>query len=206
MGKLSMAGNAEREITYDTLNLLIDFCVYAPSAAKATERLTNECEDFLSLITKEGIDFKDIHLGENSIEHNRGEKEIAFCATRQLNIKLNLDMLIINSLTELIKEKDYSVAVYCNYSYSEQKAVHMELLRDALEDSRKKAEFIAEAMGQKITGIDSVSHDLYSGVLRSGSCEAAMFTPKKRKPMLSDNLAAPTTVESEHIEVVWIIE
>lgn len=206
MGKLSITGKAEREVNYNAIEMFVTFSIHAKTTAEAVQIVMEQSEKFLELVTAAGVKMEDIHINDNSLEQDYNDDELNVVAFREMKIRLHFDMAFVNSLMDIIREQDFSVDLECNYHLTNRNEVHMELMKEAIADSKKKAEIIAEIMGQKIIGIDSVEHSQYgnmdwmcckSVILREGNDNAAP---------LSNQLKSPLTTETETISVVWLIE
>jgi len=205
MGKLTITGKAEREVSYNAVELSVTFYVRSKTTAEALRIIMEQSEKFLDLITSNGVNIKDVHIGENSIDQRYDDDELEVRASREMTIRLKFDMAFLNSLMNIIREQDFSVDLDCDYHLTNRTEIHMELLKEAIADSKKKAEIIAEIMGQKLIGIDSVEHDRHSD-MEWMCCEHERALPCGGPPRLSNQIEAPITTESETIEVVWIIE
>ena len=205
MGKLAITGKAEREVAYDAVELSISFCVYADTSSEALDKIMTQCEDLLEAIAAFGVDPKEIRVDENSLDKRYNDGDAYYIATRELKIIMPFNMPFVNALTEMIQKKNYDVEYSCDYHLTNKTALHEDLLKEALSDSKKKAEFIAEIMGQKIIGIDSVEHDS-----RRESdwlcCEKTYVVAAAGSRPRSDLLESPLTTETESIDVVWLIE
>ena len=204
MGKLSITGTAEREVSYDAVELRITFNGRAKKTADAVAIIMRECEQLLKIITDAGVSMKDIHIGENSVDRRYSDSGVTVSANREITLRLKFDMPFINGLMDTIRNQDFSVDMDCNYRYSNKQDLHTALLKEAVEDSKKKAELIAGIMGQKVIGIDSVNHDSfrYDPFVDEMKACVAMGCDYA----LSDQLESPLTRESESIDVVWLIE
>lgn len=208
MGKLTIVGHAEREVCCDTVEITATFYAQQDTTAKAIETMMEQSEQFLELITAAGIDSKNIHIGHNSIrqDYNRNH-EVYVAVSRELRLKLPFDMPFINGLMDLIHQQNFSVDLSCDYELTNRRDLHTELMREALADSRAKADAIAAMMGQKITGIDSVDYNK-----NSSSSWDDMIQERKipyvasAAPRLSDKIEPRLIEESESIKVVWLIE
>ena len=85
-----------------------------------------------------------------------------------------------------------------------QKAIHEALLQEALADSKRRAEQIAAAVGQRITGIDRAEcRDDVEDLGMDDRVTPTGAYGMARKAMLSDQLQAPTRTEHASIDVVW---
>ena len=204
MGKLSITGTAEREVRYDAVELRITFNGRAKKTADAVAIIMRECEHLLKIITDAGVSMKDVHIGENSVDRRYGDNGVTVSANREITLRMKFDMPFINALMDTIRNQDFSVDMDCSYHYSNKQELHTELLKEAVENSKKKAELIAEIMGQKVIGIDSADHDSYRDAPFLYEMKACFA--KGCDYALSDQLESPLTKESESIDVVWLIE
>ncbi|WP_026508521.1 SIMPL domain-containing protein [Butyrivibrio sp. MC2013] len=207
MGKLTIVGKAERSVVADIVEITMRFLSHAGSSSAAAAKVIKDCEQFLENVKSWGIDLRNIHISDDDINQEFEDKELDVTATRELKIIIPFDMGFNNSLMDLIEKSDMDVDLNVQYSLSNKKELHDELLKEAINDSRKKAELIAETMDQKISGIDTVEQgDRYDrSEYMCCEQERAISVPY-RKPQLSDQLKAPTTKETEAIEIVWIME
>jgi hypothetical protein len=208
MGKLSITGTAEREVNYDAVEISITFCITENSTQAALQTLTNQSEHFLKLVTEAGVSMADIHIGENNIEHQEYEDAFDVFATREFKFRLKFNMPFINSLMALISEKNFPINLRCAYHLTNRQAIHTDLLKEALADSKAKAAEIAQVMGQKIIGIDAVKHGRSRDMdwLCHEAPNIAYKISARRTPMLSNQLTPPLTKERESIDVIWLIE
>ena len=117
-------------------------------------------------------------------------------------------MDLANYIRYLIEENEFDADIETDYCFSNQEEIREELIKMALEDSKMKANDIAQMMGQKLVGIDSVvvgEERLrtleYPASKKERSCCESCYDE-----MLSRRVKAPTTNRSESVEVVWLIE
>ncbi|MEE0265105.1 MAG: SIMPL domain-containing protein [Acutalibacteraceae bacterium] len=207
MGKLSIVGKAEREFSYNAVEITVNFIVREKTTAEAVNKMMEQNEKLLEAITEAGVNMKDIHISDNSIDQDYDDDEMYVEVTRGMKIRLQFDMHFINSLMSMISEQDLSVDLDCKYQLTNREEIHMELMKEALADSKKKAEVIASVTGQKIVGIDSIDKDRHI-------CMDWMYCEQERplrltlypESRLSNKLQSPITTESESISVVWLIE
>lgn len=206
MSKLTITGYAKREVQYDALDMTVRFYVREKSTEEALSKVMDQCEAFLVLVTEAGVSMKDIHIGENNTDQNYSDDKLYVKASRELKIRLKFDMAFVNALMEMIREKGFAADIDCDYMITDKQQIHNALMKEALADSKAKAESIAEAMGQKITGIDTVKLG-HAGGLDEWPCEqeCEYLMACGARP-LSNQIESPVTTESESIDVVWIME
>ena len=208
MGKLKITGKASHEYTYDLVEITVRFQVHEHTAAKSMEKVLTQCEEFLSFIQEEGIKPDKIRIGDNSVEQVYDDKELDVCATREVKLRVPFDMVFANYIMSLVQNKKYDVDINTSYLLSNKTSIHNDLIKEAINDSKEKATFIADAMGQKLAGIDSVEiGDRYGSYMNYMCCEVPQFLRRTCNDLPRSNmLQSPVTEESASVEVVWIIE
>ena len=114
-------------------------------------------------------------------------------------------MSTLNHFKDILKKEDFDSDLSIRYFTSNILDIHKELLREAIEDSKAKAEIIASTMGQKIIGIDKV---LFGDQFGRIETEEDFFEKKIHciGSSLSDELSADKQAVKENVEVDWIIE
>lgn len=213
MGKLTISGSAEREVTCDVVDLSVRFHINSKKTSDAVGAVMEQCEQLLRLVADAGVKMEDIHIGENSVYRDYDEgflsvkNGVTVDANRKIVIRLKYDMAFVNRLMEIIQQQNFSVDLHCDYVLTDREKLHTELLKEAVADSQKKAAAVAEVTGQRIIGIDSMG---YSNTLanRESVAETRFAELKRftRAPRLSDDIAAPVFTERESVNVVWLIE
>ena len=208
MGKLTIEGNAKRVCHCDVMKITVDFRTRETSTTEALEKVMNQCEEFLSVLDENGVDIENIVLGDTSVDaryYDEGEKN--FYASREINIYSAFDMKFLNFIMSFIKNKNFNADVDCDYGISNINVIHKELLKEAVLDSKTKAEATAESVGEKITGIDTIK-----GPNRDDDEEIHMLAEGVHKISagpsykLSDKLKSPVSTEEEKVTVTWIVE
>lgn len=206
MGKLSIVGKATHEYPYDTVEVTVSFEVHENSTSAALEKVLNQCEDFLAEMNKDGISMDSIRIGNDSVEQDYDDNKSDVCATRKITMCVPFNMEFTNHIMTLIQDKHYNVDIDTDYSISNITEIHNNLIKEAIEDSKQKAKFIAESMGQKIIGVDSVKiGEQYNNHVHRMICETHQNFFKCCELEYSNMIQSPVTKESESVEVVWLI-
>lgn len=206
MGKLTIEGNAERKVEADHTIFTLTFKTKADSSAKAAKNVYKQCEEFLKIITQKGVKISQIRFVEDSIDESYFDDKKTYIAEREIEIRIQYNMRFNNCIIEIIQDNEYNIELDTRFELSRYNEIHEELLKEAIQNSKAKATMIAEVMGQKIVGIDTVNW--------SGDCDSILKQEPilleemvTERPMcLSDKLEAPIKTEKEDISVVWIIE
>ncbi len=209
MGKLKITGKASHEYAYDVAEITVRFQVHEKNAAEAMAKVLAQCEEFLSIIHEEGIAPDNIRIGDNSVEQEYDDQELDVCATREIKLRVPFDMQFANYVMAMVQEKKYDVDIDTDYYLSNRVQIHNVLIKEAIKDSKDKASFIAEEMGQKIIGIDSVEiGDRYDSYMDYVCCEerSRSHAPCYGALPHSNKLQSPVTEESASVSVDWLIE
>lgn len=206
MGKLTIEGKASKEYAYDLMNISVEFWATEGSAAAALKRVTEQSEEFLAILEKAGIAPESVRIGEDSTTKRSYDSRFQIEAKRELTLRVAFNMDFANFIRDTVQKNALDAEVDVTYRFSDLEAIHKELLQLALEDSRQKAEYVTAAMGQKVTGIKTMT-------VGNAMTEEGMPVPlgcysefNELPAMLSRRVQAPVSMESDSVEVVWLIE
>lgn len=204
MGRIYTTGTAYREVPCDAVEICLRCAVSAKTAAQAIENLLRQSEQLLQTLGDAGIDPKTVRLGENEVEETDEDDKKMMSAVRSMTFQTAFDMVKINDLMTLVQSINSRIDFSCTHRVSNQKAIHEALLQEALADSKRRAEQIAAAVGQKITGIDRAEcRDVVEDLGMDDCVTPIDACGMARKAMLSDQLQAPARMKHASIDVVW---
>mgnify|MGYP004583446001 FL=1 len=209
MGKLMITGKAEREVYYDVVELTVTFYNDDKDSSDAIDTVIRQSEKFLSIIASNGADISKIRMDEDSLERSsRYDDKRRSSARRSFCLRSAFDMKFINSISQIIRNENFNAEIDYDYLLSNKEEIHKELLKEALEDSRKKAEMIAETVGEKITGIDEMKHESIATNIKYREFERGLSYMERyeSESSYSDELSSPVATETETVNVTWIIE
>ena len=205
MGKLTIEGKASKEYAYDLMNISVEFWATEGSAAAALKRVTDQSEEFLAILEKAGIPPESVRIGTDSTTKHSYDSRFQIEAKRELTLRVAFDMDVANFIRDTVQKNALDAEVDVAYQFSDLEAIHKELIRLALEDSRQKAEYVAGAIGQKVTGIKTMTVGnamIEDGVPVPLGCFSEF---DELTAMLSRRVQAPVSMESDSVEVVWLI-
>lgn len=159
MGKLEVSGNASKTVDYDLMKIKLDFHAKESTAKAASQKVMHECEEFLGVLKKGGVDISNISLSKDSVDRsvdycNDGEREY-YRANRILEIEAEFNMKMINDIRSIVNNSNAQVGFQVDYELSNEDEIRQELLTEALKDAKKRAEVMAQAIDQKIVGLIS---------------------------------------------------
>lgn len=209
MGKLMITGKAEREVCYDVVELTVTFCNDDKNSSDAIDTVIRQSEKFLSIIASKGADVSKIRMDDDSLERSsRYDDKRRSSARRSFCLCTAFDMKFINSISQIIRDENFNAEIKYEYILTNKNEIHKELLKEALDDSRKKAEMIATAVGEKIVGIEEMKLDNIKAYIRQHmeERELSFVDYYQSETSCSDELSSPITIETETVNVTWIIE
>lgn len=159
MGKLEVRGSASKTIDYDRMKIKLDFHTKESTAKEASQKVMRECEDFLGILKKGGVDISNISLSKDSVDrgvdyHNDGEREY-YRANRILEIESAFNMKTINDIRSITNNCNAQVGFHVDYELSNEDMIRQELMIEALKDAKSQAEVMAQAIDQKLVGLIS---------------------------------------------------
>lgn len=207
MGEMAIKGYAERRVECDIVKYTLNFKADGMTIPKAVEAVNAELEHFLEIMENNGITSDMFELNENNTsEKYDDEEENPYLSEREISIRMPLSTYNINCIMQYIAEYKLNVVLDEEYYYSDLSALHKELLKDAIADSKSKAELIASFTGQKIKGIKSVTTQFSECCMDFMCADKKLIKLKAPASSCAENLSAPTIEEKENVEVVWLIE
>lgn len=211
MGKIMVVGKAEREYEANECSINLEIEVSRQTSSEASKVSSEQCEALLSKLQDElGINPSSIEIHYDRIDKRSSYKsnEISYESKKSLWLHISADMKLVNAIRHIIETGFDDVSFTALYSVSNEAALNKELFKEAIADSRAKADFLAESMGLKITGIDSANlsgdEDVYD--LTEEPVEIVRYKMSAAgASSLSDQLK-PNQVElSAKVKIVWLV-
>lgn len=210
MGKLKVIGKARKEFTCDIMYVKISFNAWAEDTSNAIETSMSQCDMFLGILEEHGVDITMIHISNAGVSQDMNDDNLEVSAEREIELRMPFDMNTLNRLTEIIKENSLKVDMDISFKLSNMLELHEQLLKEAVLDSKKKAEMIASAMGQKVIGIETLNagerYNSYDSEEKSYYDQFSHKIGETHSRSKSNRLQAPLITEYEHVDVEWIIE
>lgn len=216
MGTIKIIGTAQRNVPYDVMNITITFNSWEKTPSAALSHVDEQCEKFLSLLKIDGFDIHKLRMSDTKLSQDRVKDDdddeenewIRLEATASIDIKISVkyDMSVLNHIKDILKKENFDADLSIYHYISNILDIHKELLKEAIEDSKAKAEIIASTMGQKLTGIDKVLFGDKYGRIETEEDFFEEHVHALRGSSLSDELSADTQTVKECVEVDWIIE
>ena len=211
MGKIMVVGKAEREYEANECSINLEIEVSRQTSSEASKVSSEQCEALLSKLQDElGINPSSVEIHYDRIDKRSSynSNEISYESKKSLWLHIPADMKLVNAIRHIIETGFDDVSFTALYSVSNEAVLNKELFKEAIADSRAKADFLAESMGLKITGIDSANlsgdEDVYD--LTEEPVEIVRYKMSAAgASSLSDQLK-PNQVElSAEVKIVWLV-
>lgn len=215
MGKIKVNGSAEKLYDPDMFVLSLEIRERGDSAAEATGCMREAVEDLLAELEKIGITAEYIRMEEDAVDERSrsysGSEEIYwYVSRRRLTIRTKPDIEIVNAVRRIIADEESDITMDLEFVVSDMEEIRKQLLKEAVADAKAKAQLIAEAMDQELTGIESVDtgetyycvdEELETAAMDGMLAEAKGFSAGER----SDDIKAKQIRISSQINIVWLI-
>lgn len=210
MGTIKVIGKAEKEFTADIMEVVIEINVANPDYSKALSQGNEETEKLLKILTGLGYNITNILLNKEDVsqdESESGKKYYEF--NKAISFTTGASPANLVALSDELCKNKIKASYDHTFKLSNRKELENAVLKEALTDSRKKAEMISETFGQKITGIEKVNCDLRTYSVYDESDEG-LPNPTMHYMALNNSLSAKISPDkiklSKEIEVTWIME
>ena len=207
MGVLIVKGNSTKEFTCDVMYIKFVFKAWDNTSEQAIGKVRTNCNAFIQALENEGVSIENIHLNDEKITTSKDDKNIIWVnASRKIELRLNFNMRLLNRISDIVRDNGFTVDMDESFTLSNMNEIHAQLIKDAVIDSKNKAEMIAQTMGQKVKGIIELDAQHISSNL-DDDCYYDIFSKlNSNSDSVSDRLQAPLTKEYENVEVKWEIE
>ena len=162
MGKLKLRGYAKRNFTADLMEVTLTVSTDGETAAYAINKGKKESEKVLELLAELGVDLSKVMMKNESVsEPSRYHDNDCYGFEKNISFMTNASLQLLERLSLGIAEREINATYRERFCLSNADNISKQVLQDALIDSRKKAEAVAETLGQRVVGIDSAKCDEY---------------------------------------------
>jgi len=207
MGNLVTKGRATKEFEAEKMILTVIFQKTGDEAGYILDSVQQQCEEFLIELNKIKIAPENIELVDGGLDkHYSSEKPRA---ERKIIITTKIDILLCTYIFSLIKKCGNEIKYNIHFDVNNKEELSNQLIKLAVEDSRRQADIIAESLGCSITGVNSVNDQRYmhrnlaKSVTVEDDVNPEIPESFRSDTPLSDRAALPTIKLEEEIEICW---
>lgn len=143
---------------------------HAKTAEDATRRVNETLKKLVSELQEAGLEGQDVqaHDIDKTEVRARGEdlrerQIIGYDVTRWLILQVG-DLEIYSDVVRALMKADHVIRIESTFGTDKENEVEEELLVKACSKARRRADLLAKAAGQSITGVHAVSEDGFRGV------------------------------------------
>ena len=198
--KITVSGSGNILVPADTAVVSLGISARDKDVLKAQQKANEVIAAIRAILTENGIPAEDINTGYLNIyamyDYTEGMEEInAYNANSTLAIRLT-DMTIVGQVIDLAFSAGANTLNGIDFSASDTGDAEAAALKKAVQDTRAKAEILAEAAGLNISGIKEISE----GATYSYDSGANVFRSKGEYEE-SAAFDAPTVVQAAKLSV-----
>lgn len=207
MGNLVTKGKAIKEYEAEKMTVTITFQKEGDEAGYILSSVQQQCEDFLKELDNINIPPEKIELIDGGLDkHYNSEKPRA---ERRIVIETGIDIKLCTYLFSLIKKCGNEIKYSISFDVNNKEELSNQLIKLAVEDSRRQADIIAESLGRTIIGVNSVNDQKYvhrnlaKSITVGDDVNPEIPASFRSDTPLSDRAALPTITLDEEIEICW---
>ncbi len=205
MGKIKINGSAKKEFKADIMKVDISISTAGETAASAINKGKKETEKLLQLLIDLGFELSKVSLKNDHVSnHSRYNEDKCYHFEKEISFTSSANLALLESISDGIIRNEINATYNETFCLSNIETAEKLVLQDALLDSKKKAEIIAETLGQKVVEIESVKCDEYER-LEFGERERTLIE-MPAGGSLATMLSPDTISVDKSIDVTWIIE
>ncbi len=209
MSVFEIEGTARRAVPCDVAIISITFKGEGNNPAELSQKVMQECDDFLEKIAKSGMNLKNVRFDQDRVADGRYRDANEKQAIRSIRLRIPFDMKLINEIQSLLYMGKYSYELVVTGDISNRTQLKIELAKEALNNSKKEAEELAETLELKLKGVDSIRKDRWDDGSMDYEGEEDRKLPnfyKKAPSRTADNIGVKVIEESTNLKVRWILE
>ena len=202
MGTVRTQGYAEQEFEAEIFTIHAVIQASARSSGEAITAGKKQMEFFLqTMLDRMEIAPEAFVMGNYSVGQSYGDRP-QYRFSRSISIKVNADPALMERITELLENMS-DVEFRMEHSLADISEKEQLVLRNAVADARAKAEMLASALGQRISGVKSVNYGCPECPASDGQLLRCAAAPPNS---LASRLHKPMEKISKDIEIEWEME
>ena len=212
---LSVQGYGEVNVKPDVANINFNLSSTNTDFNKAIDELNSKINKLSKALRKVGISKEDIHSANYNInkeyKHNykTGEKTfLGFKVSHTITLQTSADTKSVNKVFDALISSLSEVELNLSFGIKNPENSKEQMLTNAINDAKSKAEIMAKASGVKLAGILSINYNVAPIYPRGGS-NYVMLSKRmavSATPVMVDNFNPSDIKQSTSVSVVWLIE
>lgn len=214
MGKVICTGRAKENYLPDICDISLVIKWKAETADVASTKMTETCEQFLLKLEEIGIDLKEVRLSEDCIKE---EKEYTggkyYLSSRTVVVRVPAMVEWLNAIRFIVGNSFSTIEMSPCFKNSNIKEIEDYLISEAVLDSKRKAEIMAQTMGLNVIAMEEITLD---GITKAdGTIYPAKWNIEdfddfiqilSEKNQQSNQLTLKEIEREKTVSITWIIE
>ena len=215
MGKFEIEGYAKRKVKCDLALVHVTFRALGISAHELSKKVMDECDDFIKLMSKLGINPQNIQYQSDRTDTHSYNNNNELESKREIIIRIPFDVRILNRIQGALQHGRYNYTMYVDGDISYRHQVLAELSQEALNNSKDIAEKLAASSDMRVKGIESIRKDYWddeedqnsrkAGDAGSGDILLGIDNKLFGLPRVSDEIEAKYLEEDVRLKITWNI-
>ncbi|NCC84643.1 MAG: SIMPL domain-containing protein [Clostridia bacterium] len=157
MGKVSVSGLATRVVPHDQMAISMTVSAKGKNLREVNLTSQKRSNSLLEALAEAGLDLAAVKLEQDTIEKTWGPDNAELLQqSRVYKLEGSLDLRLLNTVSALLSENIEDGSFRVSFARSDAQDIQSQLIREALLDSRAKAQMIADTLGQKLLGLDQI--------------------------------------------------
>ena len=208
MGRLVTKGKCGKSYEAEIMVITVKFLKKGFDNKMILDGVQQLCERFLLDLKQIGIQPEQVILEDQGIKKEYGKEENT--AERDVIIKTKINVKFCTYVCSLIKKYTGEIIYEITYKLEDEQDKNQELLKLAVDDSRRQADIIAVSLGKSVIGVESVNDQEYMHRSLAKSITVDDINPEipdifNSDTPLSDKAALPTVYLEQEITIAWIM-
>lgn len=203
MSKFNVHGSAKQEFPAEQFKLFLTVRGTDMHAGESIRKGGNSIEQLLQALSHAAdIQPEDIRLDNESASRSYGN-DADYSREIAVSLVMPADLAALHRITAML-EAQGNAEYRIEYLLNDRKAAEEAVMRAAFADSRKKAELLADMLGQNITNAEKVNFeydDTPPSQRRFKECLCAGFND-----CLADRLQKPVVTIEKSVDITWTAE
>ena len=207
MAKIKVNGTAEHEYQADQCEVTLTVQTRKDTSDKASKSVSKLVESILERLVDLGIKPEDVEvISDNIKERSRYDSDdTSYGSERSICFCIPADVKAVNLIREIIEDGFEDVALDTDYFLSNEKETLRQLLKEAVEDSRAKADVFAHAAGKKVMGIHTANVGNEDWDEFAEERERGVLMKAASKYELSDRMKPEMIKLKSDVSITWIM-
>ncbi len=205
MGKIHVNGSAFKVVPHDRMKLIMSLMAKGQNLKTINQANEKQVARLVQALEELGIGLDRLQVQATSIGKHWNNNLEELIETRSFIFESDLDIPLLNRLNHLFSQAVTDGNFQTEFSVGEPEAIKQSLIRDAIADSRAKAELIAQSVDQNLGRAVDVNLDSNQGPIHMPRMETyAAFDSASAKFSSSADQASPSETRFEQsVNVTW---